>query len=203
MKNLLLSIIVLQGTTMLAMENDLPCYKLVDGQKVAFTSEEKEFLNTYSEFYSEMEIDYVEHELKEFPDFCTWRFCNGDTCLHLLMRGLTKRPDLLQFLLDQGADPHVKNNDGHTVFDLVEGKDSFYCPTPQENYMAAVLAKYETDPAASERLLETPDEELDELDIKTEDSWFTLENAVLTTLAAVAVKLLYNHFAGKSKANSA
>ena len=39
----------------------------------------------------------------------------GRTPLHTC--GISSNLDLVQLLLDNGADPHIKNNDGHSVYD--------------------------------------------------------------------------------------
>ena len=150
-KLLLLSIIALQGASILAMDNNLECCKVVNGQKVPLNNKEVEFFSLFSGHsasklsWQAITIDDMKQKLGDFPDFCTWRFLSGNTALHLLLIYYPPRTDLLQLLLKHGGDPYDKNNKGYTVFDLALGKEALDYPSPtvRNKPMVEVLKKHD------------------------------------------------------------
>ena len=214
-KLLLLSIIALQGASLLAMGDEsvsgMGYCKVVDGKRVGLKDKEELFFRHFWLNFHLITIEEMAQKLKEFPDFCSWRFSPGATCLHWITssnRG-HKRADLLQLLLEHGADPFIKNCDGHTAFDLALGKHSAFSYAAPKTI--DVLKRYDSNFANSPELksLEAEREAKRNESNATPDSpesdkgWLSypsLGTVTATMLALVAGKLLYDHWNSDSEA---
>ena len=68
------------------------------------------------------DLETVKQILGQLPDLLHAEDYSGNTLLH--MAGAYNRPDVVAYLINQGADPSIRNFDGETCFEHADSENA-------------------------------------------------------------------------------
>ncbi len=123
-KQLLITVLIVASGSLWAMDENDPHRK-----GVFSNHEELASFNYFVKTGDRLTVDEMKEILEKYPHFYSWATPDGKTPLYFFINAPYFEPDepddepnveLLEFMLQNGADPYVTTNQGETVFDLAK-----------------------------------------------------------------------------------